>query len=114
MQLYVDSRFLSPYAMSAYVALRVKGVAPDLITVDLEASENLSDRFFVDSVTSRVPTLVDKDFSLSESSAIAEYLEDRMPSSALSGNRTAKEQTLLLDIRDCLHSALRSSCSKEA
>jgi len=80
MQLYVDSGFLSPYAMSAYVALRVKGLAPDLITVDLEASENLSDRFFVTSATSRVPTLVDEDFSLSESSAIAEYLEDKMPS----------------------------------
>jgi len=83
MQLYVDSGFLSPYAMSAYVALRVKGVAPDLITVDLKASENLSERFFVASATSRVPTLVDEDFSLSESSAIAEYLEDKMPSSNL-------------------------------
>lgn len=77
--LYVDSRFTSPYAMSAFVALQEKGLPFGLLTLDLEARENFTPGFAATSLTCRVPTLVHDDFSLSESSAIAEYLEDLYP-----------------------------------
>ena len=79
LRLYVDARYTSPYALSAFVALRVKGIEFDLVTVDLEASDNLSVDYTQLSQTQRVPTLIDDDFALSESSAITEYLEDAYP-----------------------------------
>lgn len=79
LRLYVDSRFISPYAMSAFVALREKGIEFEMITLDLDASENQSIQYAGISQTQRVPTLVNGDFTLSESSAITEYLEDTFP-----------------------------------
>lgn len=77
--LIVDSLFTSPYAMSAFVALQEKGLTFDLRTVDLEAGQQHSAAFRQQSRTSRVPTLLQGDFTLSESSAITEYLEDLYP-----------------------------------
>jgi glutathione S-transferase len=79
MKLYVDSRFLSPYAMSVFVALHEKQLPYDLLTVDLEAGANHAAGFARESLTHRVPTLVDGAFALSESSAIDEYLEEAWP-----------------------------------
>jgi len=79
MRLFVDSKFVSPYALSAFVALRVKGLDVELDTIDLATRQNLDDDFFQTSVTSRVPTLIVDNFSISESSAIAEYLEELQP-----------------------------------
>lgn len=79
LRLYVDSRFTSPYAMSAFVVLREKGIRFEMSPLDLEASENQADDYAVLSQTQRVPTLVDGDFALSESSAITEYLEEVFP-----------------------------------
>ena len=79
MLLYVDSQFASPYAMSAFVALRFKRLAFDVVPLDLAASKNTSLQYAATSLTSRVPTLVNGKFSLSESSAITEYLEDTFP-----------------------------------
>jgi glutathione S-transferase len=76
LQLFVDARYLSPYAMSAHVALREKGLRFEVRTVDLAAHENQLGDYVQTSLTQRVPTLVHGDFSLSESSAITEYLED--------------------------------------
>ncbi|WP_300452698.1 glutathione transferase [Accumulibacter sp.] len=77
--LYVDAHFLSPYAMSAFVALYEKGLPFAIRTVDLEAGENHDTGYAARSLTCRVPTLVHGDFSLSESSAIAEYLDEAFP-----------------------------------
>jgi glutathione S-transferase len=77
--LYVDSKFTSPYAMSAYVTLHEKGIPFQLLALDLAARENYAPGFAATSLTCRVPTLVHDDFSLSESSAISEYLEDLYP-----------------------------------
>ncbi len=77
--LYVDSRFTSPYAMSAFVTLHEKALPFQLLTIDLAARENYAPGFAATSLTCRVPTLVHDDFSLSESSAISEYLEDLYP-----------------------------------
>jgi glutathione S-transferase len=77
--LYVDSKFTSPYAMSAFVALQEKGLPFEVLSLDLAARENYAPGFAATSLTCRVPTLVHDDFSLSESSAISEYLEDLYP-----------------------------------
>lgn len=83
MLLYVDSQFASPYAMSAFVALRTKGLAFEVATLDLASSQNTASNFADTSLTSRVPTLVTDGFALSESSAIAEYLEELHPTPKL-------------------------------
>ncbi|MCU0117801.1 glutathione transferase [Pseudomonas sp. B2M1-30] len=81
LRLYVDAQFTSPYALSAYVALREKGLEFELSTLDLDAAENQAEGYASLSLTQRVPTLVHGDFALSESSAITEYLEDTFPQS---------------------------------
>ncbi len=83
MLLYVDSRYLSPYAMSVFVALHEKAVPFEMVTVELAAGAHRDPGFASLSLTRRVPTLVHGDFALSESSAIAEYLEDAFPGPAL-------------------------------
>jgi glutathione S-transferase len=75
-RLYVDSQLISPYAMSVYVTLLEKGIDFQMQTLDLEASQHLSDSYARLSLTRRVPTLVHGDVVLAESSAISEYLED--------------------------------------
>lgn len=77
--LYVDHQYASPYAMSAFVALVEKGVDFELRTLNLAAGEHRDDGYQGLSLTGRIPTLSHGDFHLSESSAIAEYLEDLLP-----------------------------------
>ena len=77
--LYVDARYMSPYAMSAYVALTEKGVPFELRQVDLLADHQGGPDYARDSLTCRVPMLSHGDFHLSESSAIAEYLDELLP-----------------------------------
>ncbi|MFJ5295741.1 glutathione transferase [Pseudomonas sp. NPDC088368] len=79
LRLYVDAQYTSPYALSAFVVLREKGLDFEWIPVDLEAGEQQGPHYTALSVTQRVPTLVHGDFSLSESSAIDEYLEEVFP-----------------------------------
>ncbi len=77
--LYVDAQYVSPYAMSAFVTLREKGLPFDLKTLNLAAQENSKASFAAVSLTRRIPTLVHDDFSISESSAISEYLDELFP-----------------------------------
>lgn len=77
--LYVDSQFISPYAMSAFVTLTEKGVPFELKQVDLEANEHCEVDYAALSLTCRVPTLVHENFGLAESSAISEYLDELFP-----------------------------------
>ncbi|WP_296256229.1 MULTISPECIES: glutathione transferase [unclassified Pseudomonas] len=79
LRLYVDAQFTSPYALSVFVTLREKGIAFELIPLDLQAGEQRTANYAHLSLTRRVPTLVHGEFSLSESSAITEYLEDCFP-----------------------------------
>jgi glutathione S-transferase len=74
--LYANSQFSSPYVLSVYATLVEKGLSFDLKTIDLNSGQQFSKDYARLSLTSRVPTLVDGDFSLSESSAIIEYLEE--------------------------------------
>ncbi|MEB3100006.1 MULTISPECIES: glutathione transferase [Achromobacter] len=77
--LYVDSLFLSPYAMSVYIALTEKQLPFEVRPIDLEAGEQRMQPYQSRALTSRVPALTHADFSLTESSAITEYLEDAFP-----------------------------------
>jgi glutathione S-transferase len=90
--LHVDSRFLSPYAMSAYVALVEKNLPFELRTVDLESGAQHGQGYASRSVTGRVPMLEHGTFALAESSAIAEYLEDVYPPPAHAALYPAKPE----------------------
>lgn len=82
-QLYIDSRHTSPYALSAFVALHAKELPFETILVNLRGREQNTPEYAATSLTQRVPTLVHGDFSLSESSAIAEYLDEVFPGKRL-------------------------------
>jgi glutathione S-transferase len=75
--LYVDRHWESPYAMSAFVALEEKGLAFEAKELALENKEHEGAAY--QALTSRIPCLVEGDFWLAESSAIAEYLEEAYP-----------------------------------
>jgi glutathione S-transferase len=78
-ELYVDSLYTSPYALSAFVALTEKGLPFSVKTVDLESGEQRQAAYAGRAVTGRVPALVEGDFVLTESTAITEYLEESFP-----------------------------------
>jgi glutathione S-transferase len=82
MILYGNSMWTSPYVLSSFVALREKKLAFEVKTVPLDAGAQLHADYAAVSWTSRVPALADGDFTLSESSAIVEYLEDAFPAPA--------------------------------
>ncbi|MEX3954678.1 glutathione S-transferase [Trinickia symbiotica] len=77
--LYVGADYVSAFAMSAFVVLKEKGLDFEIRTVDLKAKQQHSSAYREISLTRRVPTLLHGDFSLSESSAVAEYLEEVYP-----------------------------------
>lgn len=78
MKLYVDSNFLSPYAMFVFVTLREKNKAYfDLELVDLDKGEHKQGEYAKRSLTQRVPMYEEDDLVLTESAAILEYLEER-------------------------------------
>jgi glutathione S-transferase len=78
-KLYVGADFVSAFAMSAFVALKEKQLSFEVVTVDLKARENYLDKYRDMSLTCKIPALVHAGFALSESSAIAEYLEELAP-----------------------------------
>ena len=78
--LYGNATWTSPYVLSCFVTLREKGLPFEVRDVALDRGEHRAPDYARASLTSRVPMLVDHDFTLSESSAIVEYLEDKVPS----------------------------------
>jgi glutathione S-transferase len=77
--LHVDSRFTSPWAMSVFVALSEKNLPFTVATVDLEAGQQHGGAFSGHAVTARVPALSEGGFTLTESTAITEYLDESYP-----------------------------------
>lgn len=75
--LYVDRLYLSPYAMSAFVALEEKGLPYTIREVALERGEQRGPDY--PAFTGRVPALRHGEYVLSESAAIAEYLAEVFP-----------------------------------
>ena len=80
LKLYVDSQFISPYAMSAFVALHEKRLDFDIATVNLAAKD---DGFFTASLTERLPAIQHGEFYFCESSAIAEYIDETITGASL-------------------------------
>jgi glutathione S-transferase len=75
--LYVDGFWISPYALSAFVALEEKGLSYTAKEVRLNKGEHRGDNYRAH--TGRVPALQHGDYWLAESSAIAEYLAETFP-----------------------------------
>lgn len=105
LRLYVDSPFVSPYALSVFVALKEKNLPFELLPVDLDAQQNQAHHYAALSLTQRVPTLVHGDFALSESSAITEYLEDIFPDIAIYP-RTVEQRARARQVQAWLRSDL--------
>jgi len=77
--LHAETLWISPYVFSSFVALREKGVPFEVKEVSLVDRAHQADGYRALSLTGRVPTLEHDGFSVSESSAIAEYLEETFP-----------------------------------
>src|SRR5262249_34564720 len=77
--LWVDAFWISPYAFSSFVALEEKQLPYDVQEVAMHRAENRAPDYALRSLSARIPMLRHQDFHLSESSAIAEYLEDAFP-----------------------------------
>jgi glutathione S-transferase len=73
--LHLDSFWISPYAMSAFVALGEKGLPYTVHEVSLPDGQQRS----YGARTGRVPALQHGDYWLAESQAIAEYLAEVFP-----------------------------------
>ena len=78
-KLYVGADFVSAFAMSTFVALKEKQLSFELVTLGLKARENYQPGYRDLSLTCKIPTMVHQGFALSESSAIAEYLDEIAP-----------------------------------
>ena len=74
--LYVDRNRISPYTLSAFVALGEKQIAFTVQDVDLDAGGARQPPFGKFSLTQRVPAIEHAGFILTESNAIADYLDD--------------------------------------
>lgn len=103
--LYVDSQYASPYALSVFVALTEKNLSFEIAEIDLSKSENLNPEFSLISKTSRIPVLEHGDFTLSESSAIVEYIEENFPGESLYP-KTSQEKAQARQIQAWLRSDL--------
>jgi len=77
--LWSDSRFSSPWVLSVWVMLKEKDVAFDVQALNLQKGEHKEGDFQRKSLSGKVPTLQHGDFSLGESLAICEYLEEVFP-----------------------------------
>jgi glutathione S-transferase len=75
--LYVDGFWISPYALSAFVALEEKGLPYTVKEVALNKREHQRSEYLAH--TGRVPALRHGDYWLAESSAICEYLAETFP-----------------------------------
>ena len=79
LKLNLDAFWASPYSLSAFVALKEKGIPFETHEIALHRSENEDPAYQKASVTGLIPSLQHDDFWLSESGAIINYLEDVFP-----------------------------------
>ena len=77
--LFGETLWISPYFFSSFVALREKAIAFEVVEVDLAHGAHVQTDYRDASLTARIPSLQYNGFRLSESSAIAEYLEEMFP-----------------------------------
>ncbi|MFL5392597.1 MAG: glutathione transferase [Myxococcales bacterium] len=92
LRLWVDSFWISPYAFSCFVTLKEKKLPFEVRTASLPDKEHLKAEYQQRSLTGRVPMLEHADFSLSESSAIVEYLDEAFPGTPRALPGTARDR----------------------
>jgi glutathione S-transferase len=73
----------SPYAWKVWLALEHKGIPHEAKRLTFEPDQTKTPEFLKINPRGRVPAIVDDGFALSESNAIAEYLDDRYPEKPL-------------------------------
>ncbi|MBX9608707.1 MAG: glutathione S-transferase family protein [Gammaproteobacteria bacterium] len=83
MSLVLYTHPMSPCAQKVRIVLAEKSLAFEARHVDLPGKENLSPDYLALNPLGVVPTLVDHDVPIIESSIICEYLEDRFPTPSL-------------------------------
>ncbi len=76
LKIYGDAFWISPYFFSTYVALREKKVEFEVVPVALHLHEQRTIAFRAASGTGRVPMLDHDGFTITESSAIVEYVDE--------------------------------------
>jgi glutathione S-transferase len=69
----------SPFAWRVWLALEHKQLSYELRTLSFDRNEHKTPEFLAINPRGKVPALVDGEFTLWESGAILEYLEDRYP-----------------------------------
>ena len=80
MQIFIDDFWISPYAMFAFVAAKEKGLKFETKQVALQSGQQKTGAFADLSWTGKIPVLIDDNgFSVSESLAIVEYLDEKYP-----------------------------------
>jgi glutathione S-transferase len=99
---------LSSYAQKVKIALREKGLKFDLETPQALGSGNSTGPFAAASPRLEVPTLVDGDARIFDSTIILEYLEDKHPSPALLPKDPVAraEARMIEDVCDTLYEAI--------
>ena len=99
---------LSPYAQKVKIALREKGVEFELETPDGMGSGHTAGDFIRANPRGEVPTLIDDNFSIFDSTIILEYIEDKWPTPALLPS-SAKERArarMIEDVCDTQYEAI--------
>jgi glutathione S-transferase len=76
LQLFGEKFWMSPYVFSSFVALTEKGLAFEHVELAFTEGEHLAAAYRDAALTARIPSLEHQGFRLTESSAIAEYLEE--------------------------------------
>ena len=79
LSLFGDKLWMSPYVFSSFVALSEKGLAFEHVELVFTEGEHLAPAYRDAALTARIPSLQHQGFRLTESSAIAEYLEEVFP-----------------------------------
>src|SRR5258708_1420392 len=69
----------SPYAWRVWLALEHKAIAYELRAVSFSAGDLTKPEYLAINPRHKVPAIADGDFSLYESAAILEYLEEQYP-----------------------------------
>src|SRR5438477_12911725 len=77
--LSVDSFWISPYAFSCYVTLKEKKLPFEVRPISLPDKEHHRPEYQRRSLTRRVPMLEHGDVTLSDATAIVEYLDEAFP-----------------------------------
>ena len=73
----------SPYAWKVWLTLEHKGIPYELKVLSFDKGDTKAPAFRAINPRGKVPTIVDDGFALWESTAVAEYLEDRYPQKPL-------------------------------